>query len=143
AGLDTLEDLVHVGSSTSAEVGHIRPVGHEPPGIRELSKSIHGWQAVLRREFSDPLSVTDGERVYHHDESLGVFCTHRREGGGESIRVSYLRGLELDPELLCHTPQDGQVGGVRRLRWVPKNGDSGNLRNGFFEKFKPLAAKVL
>ena len=70
-------------------------------------------------------------------------CAHRCEGPVKSTRVPYLLGLELDSELLSHAPQDGQVGGVRRIRRVPKNSHAGDLRNRLLEQFKPLAAEVL
>src|SRR5882724_13608393 len=45
-GLSPLEDLVHIDSSSAAEVARAWPVGHESTGLHKRAYVVHGRQAA-------------------------------------------------------------------------------------------------
>src|SRR5262245_27859804 len=133
------QDLVDIGGGPPTKVGDICSVSHEPTRVRELTEAIHGGQSILRREFNNPFTVGDGERVDHDDKGLTALGSHGREGSLESTRISYLLGLQLDPELFRRAAQDGEVGDVRRIRRIPKNGHPRDLRTASLSSSSHLA----
>src|SRR5574341_1637802 len=63
SGLGTLENLVHVGSGASEQVGVDRAVGHQAASLRILSQRVHRWQAALRRKVYQPYSVSKEQNI--------------------------------------------------------------------------------
>src|SRR6266511_983940 len=45
--LRTLEDFVHVCSSSPEQVGDVRSIRHQPPGLHELASKVHSRELSL------------------------------------------------------------------------------------------------
>src|SRR5207344_1480625 len=97
ARLGPLYDLVHVDRGASTQIRNVHSIGDEPAGIDKLAKSVHRGQSVLYRKFNDLASITDGQRVNHHDHRLCPLRAHGCKGAIELIWVAYRLRLEHNP----------------------------------------------
>src|SRR5262249_45309974 len=59
-----------VTAATAKHVGKVRPIGDQAAGVRMRPVKVDRGQASFHREFSDPRSVSETERIRQNDERV-------------------------------------------------------------------------
>src|SRR5215831_6552980 len=105
ARFSALQDLVDEYGSTAKVFGNVRPVGHEPAGLRELLGSEYCRQAVLLGEIPDKLPVTGRHFIEEHCQGVRSIFFEHCERAHQVVGVSHLQELERDFQLVGRSPR--------------------------------------
>src|SRR5215813_10849928 len=139
-GFGTFQDLVHVNSSTTVQVGQAHAVGHKPPGFHVFSPTVYRRELALYREFCN-LLVRERDRTSHQQEDCvrpALFCS--LECSFETLGNPHLYVLQL------HSENPGSQFGLFQHLYVPWNGripehgQARELGNDLLQKLQPLSA---
>src|SRR5262249_46044474 len=117
----------NVTTATAKHIGKVRPVGNQTAGVHMRPVKVDRRQASFHREFSDPCSVSETERIRQNDERVGTPVLRRVESAVKvrgvlqfhSVslkckRASYPRQLSKLWRIDVGVPEDGHT---RRSRY--------------------------
>src|SRR6266568_5510317 len=79
AWLRALENLVHVASGTTVEVGKVHSIGHQTPKFHRLANGERAWQPSAGCKVHDKSSIGVDARRRRDEERLGAGPADQRE----------------------------------------------------------------
>src|SRR5207247_500396 len=95
----------NVTSATAKHIGKVRPIGNQTAGVRMRPVEVDRRQASFHREFSNPRSVSETERIRQNDERVGTPVLRRVESAVQVRGVLQFHGLSLKCERASYSRQ--------------------------------------
>src|SRR5262249_4597741 len=137
-GLCPLQDLVHEGGSAPDEEDDARPVRHQAPFIRELTKAVHGRQAAAGSQGGDPGPVSKCEDVIEGEECLSVTLLGSRKCGLEVLGSAYLESLKRPFQPLGRHLGVFPVDGMESVQGIPQHANPSKPWDDLLQELQPL-----
>src|SRR4030095_4568597 len=103
---------------------------------------MHHWKPIFNRKVYDPLPLGTEHRIPWHEEAAGTVLLYSGKCTIEVVNPFHFHRIHCHPECWSRSLRILQLKWVRRIEWVPQDGDAGKLGNDFLEQFQSFRAYI-
>src|ERR671919_1065703 len=103
---------------------------------------MYRWKPIFNLKVHDPLCLSTEHRIAWNEKPTGTIPSHGGKGALEVVNSFHFHRIHCHAECWSRRLCILQLKWIRRIGWIPQDGDPGKFGHDLLEQFQSLRAYI-